>query len=143
MSVHAEVKLRSRVEAIRHVCLMLAGGNPAKPPADIEDKDHIGPPGPAAEFAHDQKAIGNGAKWQEGVGFNDEAPYAFHRQIRQAHNLGIETVKETPNRSESQRVSGWTLQAMAGAPVMAIMLDRLPKLMTGLVRHHTTMVHCT
>lgn len=62
------------------LCHPLAVGNPAKPPEDIDDADYIGPPGPAAGFAHDL-GKGQGDKWQDGVGYNDDAPYVFQKQI--------------------------------------------------------------
>lgn len=133
---------------MRVVCHMLAGGNPADLPPDINKADYIGPPGPAAEFAHDPRAIAKGDRWQEGVGYNEEGPYAFHKQMCQLHNIGIETTSgnrssETRTRNDAQRVSEWSLQAMAGAPVMALMLERTPKLLTGLVRCLMTPLPCS
>lgn len=131
-------------------CHLLAGGSPAKLPVDLFDPDYIGPPGPAAEFGHDQKAIANSYKSEEGEGWTDRACFVYHTQMRFTHNLGLVTsaASDKSTRTEAQRVSEWSLQAMAGAPVMALMLDRLPNLVSGLVCCHqllalTAQASCT
>lgn len=137
----ADMTLTSRVQAVRLVCHLLAGGEPDKLPGDWMDPDYIGPPGPAAEFGHDKKAIASSVKSDDETGWPAQGCFIFHQHLCHAHKLGLVTASasDKKGRKQAQRVSDWSLQAMAGAPCMALMLDRIPAMLKGVVCSR----HCT
>lgn len=101
----------------------LGGGQPDDLPENWKAHDYLGPPGPAAEYAHCADAIGKTNAGDPGT--PQEAWRQFHREVSSNHNVGLELYdkkKRGGSKVKHIRLSEWAVQAMAGTPCVALML---------------------
>lgn len=127
--LRVEIYVRSRVAAIRLAVHLLGGGAGDDLPANWQAVDFLGPPGPAAEYAHCSHGLRQASAPDAG---STEARWMdFHTAIALHHNFGLTS---TGAAGGSLKVSEWTVQALAAAPCLGIMLQMSQKTLSIVVR---------
>lgn len=117
------------------VHLLAGGAGDDLPDKWHEATDSLGPPGPAAEFAHCPAGLRQSRAGLPDAGSTEARWMQFHTTMAMHHNFGISGTSYSATGS-SLKVSEWTIQAMAAAPCLGHLLHAVPRTLSTVVCYH-------